>query len=93
MYYRTFERKPKRHQLSIGFEIAMEQVFENLETLDIDMQQQVLKILLNKFSTETLETHFAIIIVTTGAVTHRNRQAIIKNPDITTNPETSHLHT
>ena len=37
IYYRKFERKPQRHQLSIEFDVTMEQVFETLEIADIDM--------------------------------------------------------
>ena len=36
MYHRKFERNPQRRQLSIHFETTMEQVFETLETANID---------------------------------------------------------
>ena len=37
IYYRKFERNPKRHQLSNDFKITMEQVFGKIEAADIDI--------------------------------------------------------
>ena len=35
--YRKFERKPQRHKLNNKFSFTMEEVFEGLETVDVDM--------------------------------------------------------
>ena len=37
LYYRKFERLPQRHQLSTIFNYTIEEVFETLETVDVDM--------------------------------------------------------
>ena len=37
LQYRNFERKPQRYQLSNKFKFIIEEVFETLYTVDVDM--------------------------------------------------------
>ena len=47
--YVKLEHKPQQHQLSVAFEITIEQVFETLETAGIYMKKTVLQTWLNQF--------------------------------------------
>ena len=71
----------------------MKQVFETLETEDIDMTTASYPNMIEKTLTETLEKPFSLIMVPTSADTHRNRRDISINPDNNTNQENSHINT
>ena len=56
IYYRKFEHLPQKHQLSTIFNSTIEEVFETLETADIDMStdHSMIEPTVNRYFVNTL---------------------------------------